>query len=110
MADKTYSGVLQLAVDAVGIRFVKNIMAPTRDGTRLAMDIHVPPARVPGPLSSRTSRTARTTWRRSPACNTTGRSTATSARVDFRDTVPSEGLNEEECRPVEMRDGHIVVD
>ena len=27
----------------VGISFVKNIMAPTRAGTKLAMDIHVKP-------------------------------------------------------------------
>ena len=42
MADETYSGVRPTAVSAEGIRFVKNIMAPTRDGTKLALDIHVP--------------------------------------------------------------------
>ena len=42
MADGTYSGVRLLVVSAAGIRFVKNIMVPTRDGTRLALDIHVP--------------------------------------------------------------------
>ena len=31
-----------MVVSSEGISFVKNIMAPTRDGTRLAMDVHVP--------------------------------------------------------------------
>ena len=42
MSDKTYSGVRPMAVSSEGISFVKNIMAPTRDGTKLAMDIHMP--------------------------------------------------------------------
>ena len=33
-----------------GIRFVKNIMAPTRDGTKLALDIHVPAGEGPWPV------------------------------------------------------------
>ena len=49
MADGTYSGVSPLAVSATGISFVKNIMAPTRNGTRLAMDIHVPAGEGPWP-------------------------------------------------------------
>ena len=49
MADGTYSGVSPLAVSAKGISFVKNIMAPTRDGTRLALDIHVPAGNGPWP-------------------------------------------------------------
>ena len=49
MADQTYSGVRPMAVSAAGIRFVKNIMAPTRDGTKLALDIHVPAGKARGP-------------------------------------------------------------
>ena len=47
MADETYSGVRPTAVSAQGIRFIKNIMAPTRDGTKLALDIHVPAGERP---------------------------------------------------------------
>ena len=39
MAEETYSGVRPMAVSSEGISFVKNVMAPTRDGTKLAMDI-----------------------------------------------------------------------
>ena len=42
IADETYSGVRRKAVISEDISFVKNIMAPTWDGTKLAMDIHVP--------------------------------------------------------------------
>ena len=49
MADKTYSGVPPLAVDAAGIRFVKNIMATTHDGTQLAMNNPVPVGKGPWP-------------------------------------------------------------
>ena len=47
MADETYSGVRPMAVSSEGISFVKNIMTPTRDGTKLAMDVHVPPGEGP---------------------------------------------------------------
>ena len=50
MADETYSGVRPMAVSAEGISFVKNIMAPTRAGTKLAMDIHVPAGEGPWPV------------------------------------------------------------
>ncbi len=50
MAKETYSGVRAMAVSGDGIRFVKNIMAPTRDGTKLAMDIHVLAGKGPRPV------------------------------------------------------------
>ena len=50
MADETYSGVPPMAVSPEGISFVKNIMTPARDGTKLAMDIHVPAGEGPWPV------------------------------------------------------------
>ena len=39
-----------MAESSEGVSFVKNIMAPTRDGTRLATDIHVPAGDGPWPV------------------------------------------------------------
>ena len=50
MEVETCSGVRPMAVSPEGIRFFKNIMAPARDGTRLAMDIHVPAGEGPWPV------------------------------------------------------------
>ena len=50
MEVETCSGVRPLAVSPEGIRFFKNIMAPARDGTELAMDIHAPAGEGPWPV------------------------------------------------------------
>ena len=50
VADETYSGVRPMAVSSEGISFVKNMMVPTSDGTKLAMDVHVPPGEGPWPV------------------------------------------------------------
>ena len=100
-----------MAVDAAGIRFVKNIMAPTRDGTRLAMDIHVPAGEGPWPVIL-----TYIPYRKDDQAPLTGmqhhwaQHGYVGARVDCRGTGSSEGMNDDEYRPVEQRDGYDVVE
>ena len=89
-----------MAVDAAGIRFVKNIMAPTRDGTRLAMDIHVPAGEGPWPVIL-----TYIPYRKDDQAPFTGMQHHwaehgyVGARVDCRGTGSSEGMNDDEYRP-----------
>ena len=110
VADETYSGVRPTAVSAAGIRFVKNIMAPTRDGTKLALDIHVPAGEGPWPVIL-----TYIPYRKDDQEPLTGmqhhwaQHGYVGARVDCRGTGSSEGANDDEYRPVEIRDGYDVV-
>ena len=111
MADRYYSGVRPMAVSAEGISFVKNIMASTRDGTRLAMDIHVPAGEGPWPVIL-----TYIPYRKDDQAPLTGmqhhwaQHGYVGARVDCRGTGSSEGSNDDEYRPVEQRDGYDVVE
>ena len=111
MADETYSGVRPMAVNSEGISFVKNIMAPTRDGTKLAMDIHVPPGEGPWPVIL-----TYIPYRKDDQAPLTGmqhhwaQHGYVGARVDCRGTGSSEGSNDDEYRPVEQRDGFDVIE
>ena len=111
MSDKTYSGVRPMAVSSEGISFVKNIMAPTRDGTKLAMDIHVPAGGGPWPVIL-----TYIPYRKDDQEPLTGmqhhwaQHGYVGARVDCRGTGSSEGSNDDEYRPVEQRDGYDVIE
>lgn len=111
MTVESFSGVPPLAVSAAGIRFVKNIMAPTRDCTRLAMDIHVPAGEGPWPVIL-----TYIPYRKDDQAPLTGMQHHwaehgyVGARVDCRGTGSSEGMNDDEYRPVEQRDGYDVVE
>ena len=111
MSDKTYSGVRPMAVNSEGISFVKNIMAPTRDGTKLAMDIHVPAGEGPWPVIL-----TYIPYRKDDQEPLTGmqhhwaQHGYVGARVDCRGTGSSEGSNDDEYRPVEQRDGYDVIE
>ena len=111
MANETYSGVRPTAVSADGIRFVKNIMAPTRDGTKLAMDIHIPEGEGPWPVIL-----TYIPYRKDDQQPLTGmqhhwaQHGYIGARVDCRGTGSSEGSNDDEYRIVEQRDGFDVVE
>ena len=111
LPNETYSGVRPMAVSAEGIRFVKNIMAPTRDGTKLAMDIHVPPGEGPWPVIL-----TYIPYRKDDQAPLAGmqhhwaQHGYVGARVDCRGTGSSEGSNDDEYRPVEQRDGFDVVE
>ena len=111
MADETYSGVRPTAASAEGIRFVKNIMAPTRDGTKLALDIHVPAGEGPWPVIL-----TYIPYRKDDQEPLVGmqhhwaQHGYVGARVDCRGTGSSEGANDDEYRPVEIRDGYDVVE
>ena len=111
MADETYSGVRPRAVSAEGISFVKNIMAPTRDGTKLALDIHVPAGEGPWPVIL-----TYIPYRKDDQEPLTGmqyhwaQHGYVGARVDCRGTGSSEGANDDEYRPIEIRDGYDVVE
>lgn len=111
MVDNTYSGVGPMAVDAEGISFVKNIMVPTRDGTKLAMDIHVPAGEGPWPVIL-----TYIPYRKDDQPPLEGmqhhwaQHGYVGARIDCRGTGSSEGMNDDEYRPVEMRDGYDVVE
>ena len=111
MSDKTYSGVRPMAVSSEGIRFVKNIMAPTRDGTKLAMDIHMPAGGGPWPVIL-----TYIPYRKDDQEPLTGmqhhwaQHGYVGARVDCRGTGSSEGSNDDEYRPVEQRDGYDVIE
>ena len=100
-----------MGVSSEGISFVKNIMAPTRDGTRLAMDIHVPAGDGPWPVIL-----TYIPYRKDDQEPMTGMQHHWSqhgyvgARVDCRGTGSSEGSNDDEYRPVEQRDGYDVVE
>ena len=108
---ETYSGVRPMGVSSEGISFVKNIMAPTRDGTRLAMDIHVPAGDGPWPVIL-----TYIPYRKDDQEPMTGmqhhwaQHGYVGARVDCRGTGSSEGSNDDEYRPVEQRDGYDVVE
>lgn len=111
MTVESFSGVPPLAESAAGIRFIKNIMAPTRDGTRLAMDIHVPAGEGPWPVIL-----TYIPYRKDDQAPLTGMQHHwaehgyVGARVDCRGTGSSEGMNDDEYRPVEQRDGYDVVE
>ena len=111
MAEETYSGVRPMAVSSEGIRFVKNIMAPTRDGTKLAMDIHVPAGEGPWPVIL-----TYIPYRKDDQKPMAGmqhhwaQHGYVGARVDCRGTGSSEGSNDDEYRPVEHRDGYDVIE
>ncbi len=111
MAVETYSGVLPLAVSSDGVRFVKNIMVPTRDGTKLALDIHVPRGEGPWPVIL-----TYIPYRKDDQRPLTGMQNHWAqhgyigARVDCRGTGSSEGSNDDEYRPVEQFDGFDVVE
>ena len=111
VSDVTYSGVRPMVVSPEGISFVKNIMAPTRDGTRLAMDIHVPAGDGPWPVIL-----TYIPYRKDDQEPLTGmqhhwaQHGYVGARVDCRGTGSSEGSNDDEYRPVEQRDGYDVVE
>ena len=111
LPDNAYSGVRPMAVDAADIRFIKNIMVPTRDGTRLAMDIHVPAGEGPWPVIL-----TYIPYRKDDQAPLTGmqhhwaQHGYVGARVDCRGTGSSEGMNDDEYRPVEIRDGYDVVE
>lgn len=111
MANETYSGVRPMAVSADGIRFVKNIMAPTRDRTKLAMDIHIPEGVGPWPVIL-----TYIPYRKDDQQPLTGmqhhwaQHGDIGARVDCRGTGSSEGSNDDEYRIVEQRDGFDVVE
>lgn len=111
MKVETYSGVQAMAVSAEGISFVKNIMVPTRDGTKLAMDIHVPAGTGPWPViltyipyrkdDQRPLAGMQNHWAQHGYIG---------ARVDCRGTGSSEGSNDDEYRIVEQLDGFDVVE
>ena len=111
VADETYSGVRPMAVSSEGIGFVKNIMVPTRDGTKLAMDIHVPAGEGPWPVIL-----TYIPYRKDDQAPLTGmqhhwaQHGYVGARVDCRGTGSSEGSNDDEYRPVEHRDGFDMIE
>ena len=111
MAVATYSGVQPMALSAEGISFVKNIMVPTRDGTKLAMDIHVPAGRGPWPVILTYIPYRKDDQRPLAGMqNHWAEHAYIGARVDCRGTGSSEGSNDDEYRPVEQFDGFDVVE
>ena len=98
-----------------GVRILRHVRVPTRDGTRLAADVYLPaadnakPGR--GPRSSSTSRTARTTAsaRRSGSSGCLVPATR-SSQLDVRGSGGSEGVSTDEYLPEEQTDGYDAVE
>ena len=93
-----------------GVRFIKNVMIPTSDGVRLAMDMHVPDSddweQTPRPLileyiPYRKDDTAPY----SGYHNYFAQHGFIGARLDCRGTGSSEGVNADEYTPREQQDG-----
>ena len=93
-----------------GVRFIKNVMIPTSDGVRLAMDMHVPDSddweQMPRPLileyiPYRKDDTAPY----SGYHNYFAQHGFIGARLDCRGTGSSEGVNTDEYTPREQQDG-----
>ena len=93
-----------------GVRFIKNVMIPTSDGVRLAMDMHVPDSddweQTPHPLileyiPYRKDDTAPY----SGYHNYFAQHGFIGARLDCRGTGSSEGVNTDEYTPREQQDG-----
>ena len=111
VATKTYSGFERMAVNSEGIEFVKNVMVPTRDGTKLAMDIHVPAGEGPWPVIM-----TYIPYRKDDQQPFTAmqyhfaQHGYIGARIDCRGTGSSEGTNDDEYRPIEHQDGYDAIE
>jgi putative CocE/NonD family hydrolase len=100
-----------LATHVSGVRFLKNVKVPTRDGTVLAMDMHVPAGGGPFPVILEYI-----PYRKDDITPFTGyhdyyaRHGFIGARIDCRGTGSSEGSNDDEYRPVEQQDGYDAIE
>ena len=94
-----------------GIKLVKNIMIPMRDGVHLAMDMHVPEGDGPWPVifdyyPYRKDDHAPFT----DPYNYYARHGFIGARIDCRGTGSSEGTNDDEYRAIEQQDGYDAIE
>jgi putative CocE/NonD family hydrolase len=93
------------------VRFEQNVLVTVRDGTRLAMDLHVPEGRGPWPVILEYL-----PYRKDDDAPFSGkhdyfaRHRYVGARLDCRGTGASEGVTDDEYRPIEMRDGYDAVE
>ena len=111
VANETLSDVKPMAVSSDGVKFLKNVMVPTRDGTRLAMDMHVPDGDGPFPLILEYI-----PYRKDDSAPFTGdhyyfaQNGFIGARIDCRGSGSSEGVNDDEYRPIEHQDGYDAIE
>jgi len=93
------------------VRFVKNVLIPMRDGVRLAMDMHMPEGDGPYPLVF-----VYQPYRKDDQTPFTGpmHYFAThgiiGAFIDCRGSGASEGMNDDEYRPIELQDGYDAIE
>ena len=98
-----------------GVRFIKNVMIPTSDGTHLAMDLHVPDRdnwqNTPHPII-----VEYIPYRKDDAPpysgyhNTFAKHGFIGARIDCRGTGSSQGTTQDEYTPQEQQDGVEAID
>ena len=97
--------------DLHNVKFVKNVMVPMRDGTRLALDMHVPEGDGPFPLILEYI-----PYRKDDAMPFTGhhhyfaQRGIIGARLDVRGSGASEGINQDEYVPIEQQDGYDAIE
>ena len=94
-----------------GVRFEQNVLVTVRDGTRLAMDMHVPEGDGPWPVILEYL-----PYRKDDSAPFSGkhdyfaRHGYIGALLDCRGTGASEGTTDDEYRPIETQDGYDAVE